>query len=314
MVSALTVALSRMNLNEPFLGTEAIAAGLVTRRTLRSRYVKMHRNVYVPTGFDITPVAKATGAWLFSGRSATLAGVSAAAALGTRWLDARLPAELVRTEACSNGIVAHRVVLPDDEVMIARGMPATTPARTAFDLGRRRPQLANAVIGVDALANATGVTPADIAAIAARHPGARGSVQLRQVLDLMDGGAESPQETRTRLVLLESGFPRPQTQIDVYDEGGYSFARVDMGWEAHRVGIEYDGEQHWTDPRRRAHDIDKNVELAEMGWRIVHVGADMLRNRPWVLVHRTCDALRANGCTWVDECEIVPRYSWIRAR
>ncbi|MDT5065614.1 MAG: hypothetical protein QOK02_1769 [Mycobacterium sp.] len=70
------------------------------------------------------------------------------------------------------------------------------------------------------------------------HRGARGLVQLRQVLELMDGGAESPQETRTRLVLIGAGLRQPQTQIEVRDAGGYPFARVDMGWEEYKVGVE----------------------------------------------------------------------------
>lgn len=299
-----------MNLNGPFLGTEAIAAGLVTKRTLHSRYRKLHRNVYVPLDYELTAFARGKAAWLFSGRSATLAGLSAAALHGTKWLNSSLPAELIRGEACANGILAHRAALNDDEICRVGGISVTTPARTAFDLGRRK-GLARSVVRLDALANATGVTPAEVAAVSRRHKGARGSVDLRAVLEVMDGGAESPQETRTRLVLIESGFRRPQTQIAVYDERGYPFARVDMGWEDVKVAVEYDGAQHWTDPKRRAHDIDKNVELAEMGWRVVRVGGDMLRNRPWVIVRRTCDALRANRCDWLDDCGVVPRYSWI---
>lgn len=63
-----------MNLNGPFLGTEAIAAGLVTKRTLHSRYRKLHRNVYVPLDYELTAFARGKAAWLFSGRSATLPG------------------------------------------------------------------------------------------------------------------------------------------------------------------------------------------------------------------------------------------------
>ena len=300
-----------MNLDEPFLGTEAIAAGLATKRTLHSRYRKLYRNVYIPIGYELTAVAKAKAAWLFSGRSATLAGMSAAAVLGTNWVKPMLAAELIRAEACGNGILTHRVALDDDEICRVGGLPVTTPARTAFDLGRRN-GLATAVVRLDALANATGVTPAEVAALASRRIGAPGTVQLRKALDLMDAGAESPQETRTRLVLIESGFKRPQTQIPVYDERGYPFARVDMGWEDAKVAVEYDGKQHWTDPKRRAHDIDKSVELAEMGWLVIRVGGDLLRNRPRVIVSRACDALRANGCDWLDDSGVVPRYSWIR--
>ena len=88
---------------------------------------------------------------------------------------------------------------------------------------------------------------------------------LREVLDLMDGGAESPQETRTRLVLVGAGLPRPQTEIVVAGHFGRSFARIDMGYEEFKVGVEYDGVQHWTDPAQRAYDIDRLPNC----WRVV---------------------------------------------
>ena len=132
-------------------------------------------------------------------------------------------------------------------------------------------------------------------------------MQLRRVLEVTDGGAESPQETRTRLVLLDGGLRRPQTQIIVRDEGGYPFARIDMGYEEFKVGIEYDGEQHWTDPQQRNHDIERQVKLTEQGWIIIRVSADMLRDRPWLIVRRAKEALRARGCSWVDECGLELR-------
>ncbi|HSS23641.1 MAG TPA: DUF559 domain-containing protein, partial [Mycobacterium sp.] len=58
---------------------------------------------------------------------------------------------------------------------------------------------------------------------------------------------------------------------------------------------EYDGAQHWTDPRIRANDIDRTAELERRGWRIIRVSADLLRNRPDILVARIREALRAAG-------------------
>ncbi len=268
----------------------------------------IYRNVFLPKGIELTPKTKAFAAWLWSERKGVVAGTSAAALYGTKWIDARLPAELIRPEGSTNGIVVHRATLDPAEIGSVNGVPVTTPARTAFDLGRRK-GLVEAVVRLDALANATGCTPEHVAEVVARHGGARGLTQLRQALQLMDGGAESPPETRTRLLLIEAGLPRPQTQITVYDDGGYPFARIDMGYEDCKVGVEYDGEQHWTDPKRRAHDIDKSVELAEHGWLIVRVSADMLRYRPWVVVDRVIDALRAAGCTWLAECGLESRFS-----
>ena len=73
-------------------------------------------------------------------------------------------------------------------------MRVTTPARTAFDIGRRRP-VNLAVPILDALLDATAIKPLDVVALAERHPRARGIRRLRAALELVDGGAESPRET-----------------------------------------------------------------------------------------------------------------------
>ncbi|MBJ7340769.1 MAG: DUF559 domain-containing protein [Mycolicibacterium sp.] len=266
----------------------------------------IHRNVYLPHGVELTASRRAAAAWLWSGRRATVAGLSASALHGSRWISPDEPAELTRTEASGNGVVVHRETLLDDEVTTIRGISVTTPARTVFDLGRRR-GWERAVIRVDALANACGVTPGQVHPLVASHRGLRGLVQLRTVLDVMDGGAESPQETRTRLLLVGANFRRPQTQITVLDDSGYPFARLDMGWQEYRVGVEYDGEQHWRDSGQFAHDIDRYAVLTALGWRIIRVSAELLRYRRPVVLQRVYAALDAAGCPWLAECAVVPR-------
>jgi very-short-patch-repair endonuclease len=289
----------------PFIGTEALADGYVTRRTLRSQHQSVYRNVYVPKCHELTAVTRGVSAWLWAGRQATAAGFSAAALHGTRWIDPALPAELNRRNGKPvDGIVIHREELWDDEVCTLRGIAATTPARTAFDLGRRK-GLNSAVTHVDALANATKLKAVDIEELIQRHPHVRGLVQLRHVLRLMDGGAESPQETRTRLLLLRSGLLKPETQIVVVDRFGYPFAPIDMGYREWKVGIEFDGAQHWTDPAQRTADIDRYAELAALGWLIVRVSSDLLRYRPEVVVGRVCVALRQAGTEWPVIARIV---------
>ena len=95
---------------------------------------------------------------------------------------------------------------------------------------------------------------------------------------LRNAGAESPQETRTGLVLVDAGLPKPRTQIWVDDW------RIDMGYDEFKVGVEYDGAQHWTNPLVRANDIDRHAELLARGWVIIRVSADMLRYRQRVIV------------------------------
>lgn len=281
----------------PFLGTEALASGHVSRREL-NRHHRIYRDVYLPADVTLTAEMRAEAAWLWSDRLATTGGLSAAALYGTLWVDPRSPAELFRTNGKPvSGIIIHRDVLLPDEVEEVRGIPATTPARTGFDLGRRRGR-ERALVRVDALANQTGVTAKDIDYLIPRHRGVRGLVQLRAILELMDDGAESPQESRTRLALIDAGLPKPETQIEVHDELGEFVGRIDMGYREFKVGIEYDGVQHWDDPEQRAKDIERLARLLEAGWMIIRVSSDILRNRSRTFVVRTCQALRAAGAEW----------------
>lgn len=278
----------------PFLATEALAAGTVSRYQLNTAFRAVHRNVYVRRDESLTPVSRAVAAWLWSRRQAVVAGMSAAALHRTQWIDDDLPAELNRSSRDkTHGVILHSDALSADEVMVTSGIAVTTPARTAYDIGRRR-GLLRALIRVDALAHATDLKAVDVEPLAQRHRGARGIVQLRQVLDLMDAGSESPYETRTRLALVRAGLPRPTTQIVVKDGWRY-VARIDMGWQEYLVGVEFDGAQHWTDPAQRSKDIDRLAHLEALGWRIIRVSAELLHNRPWVVIARVREALRAAG-------------------
>ena len=105
---------------------------------------------------------------------------------------------------------------------------------------------------------------------------------LRKALDLMDGGAESPQETRLRLLLMKH-FPRPTTQIPVLDEHGVPFARVDMGWEDLMIAVEYDGKQHQTDRDRYVRDQRRVRRICRRGWLHIKVIAE---DRPFEIIER----------------------------
>jgi hypothetical protein len=281
---------------EIIIGSEAISTGLVTRQTLRTSYSKVHQNIYAPRDFTLTAYHRAIAAWLWSRRRATLTGYSAAAVLGSRWLPDAAPAELGRLRQPSpRGIIVHSGAIAADELTGVTEMRCTTTARTAYDLGRRLP-FETAIIRIDALLHATGCPVGAVTAIAERYSGARGIRRLRAALEFVDAGAESPQETRLRLLIVNAGLPRPQTQIPVTDSRGSVRRRIDMGWPEWLVGVEYDGGQHWTDTRQHAEDIERLEFLAARGWTIIRVSRDQLRYRPEEVIARIRRALRATGC------------------
>lgn len=259
---------------EPFIGSEAVASGLVTKYALRSRFHAIHHDVYVPVGTVITANLRAHAAWLWSRRRGVVAGLSASALHGAKWIDHRASAELLHDyRRPPRGIRTWSDRLAEDEVQTVNGIPVTTPARTAFDIACRHP-VGKAVAVIDALTRATDLKVVDVETLADRYRGRRGIRRARVALSLVDSGAESPRETWLRLLLIDAGYPCPKTQIPVYGDYGELVAVLDMGWETVKLAVEYDGDHHRSDRRQFNKDIRRAESLAEMGWTVIRVTAD----------------------------------------
>jgi hypothetical protein len=258
-------------MGEPFIGSDAVAAGRLTQYRLRSRFVAVHRDVYVARDTRPTATARAKAAWLWSGRAGVIAGRSAAALHGAKWVDDAAPAEILYdNRRPPRGISTWSDQVAEDELETVHGVAVTTPARTALDLARHR-SLDVAVAEIDALARAARLKVADVELLAERHKGSRGIRDARVALDLVDAGAESPRETWLRLLLIRAGFPRPETQIPVYDECGQLVGELDMGWRDIKVAADYDGDHHWKNVRQLERDIRRYEDVTQQGWIDVRV-------------------------------------------
>ena len=253
----------------PFIGSEALAAGRLTRHQLRSRFTAVYPGVYVEAGTQLTARDRAEAAWLWSKRRGVLAGRSAAAMHRTKWLDPWLPAEILHDNRHAPERLLVWTDAVDDDVRTIDGIAVTTPERTAVDMARRYPFDA-AVTAIDALANATRMNTSDIRQLADRYSGRRGIPQARRVLQLVDPGAESPKESWLRLLVIRHGFPPPETQIAVHNEYGMLVAVLDMGWRDRKVALDYEGEHHRT-PTRFNTDIRRHDEVTSLGWNDIRV-------------------------------------------
>lgn len=254
-------------MSSPIVGSAAIARGNLTRGQLRWRYTAIHPDVYVDKAVERTLATDITAATLWAPGS-VVAGRAAAALHGASWLDAGVPIELIGRSRRRAGIIVREERLCADETMRVGGLVVTTPVRTALDLARHLPR-GKAVAHLDALAAVTGVDAHAVLQLAQRYPGARGVKRARRTVPLLDPGAQSPRETWLRLLVIDAGFPRPQTQIRVCD--GSSTALLDMGWDEPRIGLEYDGDQHRSDRRQFVRDIGRNEMLTRLGWTIIRV-------------------------------------------
>ncbi len=274
--------------HQPFIGSEALAAGEVTRHELRKCYRALMPNVYLEKRAEPSLRQRATAAWLWSRREAVIAGAAASALHGAMWVDENVPIELIwRNARAPQGVVTRDELLLNGEFQRLDGVCVTTPERTAFDIGRRE-RLGRAVAILDALAAATDFKVRDVEELAGRHRRACGLRQLEVALDLVDAGAQSPKETWLRLLLINAGFPKPRTQIPVLGADGFPRYFLDMGWEDIMLAAEYDGEQHWTNPWQFATDVDRHEYIAKVGWTVIRV----------VSQHRPRDVIRRVQHAW----------------
>lgn len=272
-----------------FVGSEALARGEVTQHGLRRHHRRLLPDVYGPRNGPLTLAERARGAWLWSKREGVISGLAASAAHGAKWVADDVPIDLNwANNRRPRGIVTTRDTLLSDEVTSIAGLPVTMVERTAFDLARRG-STGQAVARLDALARATHFKIEDVQALGRRHPHTKGLARLDRVLELVDAGAESPKETWLRLLLIEAGFPRPQTQIPVFGPDGYPLYFLDMGWEDAKIAVEYDGEEH-RERARFKRDIVRSEYLAQLKWRLIRVVAgdrppEVVRrvNRVWAL-------------------------------
>jgi hypothetical protein len=219
----------------PFIGTEALQAGELTRGQLRWRYAALYPGVYVPKDGSIDLFPRAFGAWLWSGRAGVIAGSTAASLHIPVPRDQSTSVEMIGEQRRTPpGLTVRQERILDDEICHFGELPVTSPARTALDLARRLPR-DEAVVRLDQLAAETAVTYADVHALAERYTGARGVGQAWEAIGLMDGGASSPRETLLRLALTGAGLPRPQTSIEIGDEWIWAF--IAIGWPRFKVGV-----------------------------------------------------------------------------
>jgi hypothetical protein len=281
----------------PFVGRDAVDAGLVTKRQLSGdTWRRLLPGIYAWCELALSHRDRCLAAGLFLAGRGVVSGRDAATLWGADVLVRGAPVEVTlptRTRfRAPKGVRIVRSPLPAGDIASWADIPVTKPGRTAFDLARRLP-LVEAVVCIDAMLAAQLVTTADLKASARSRRWWPGLVQLEKVLLLCDAGAQSPQETRLRLILVAGGLPRPVTQYEVRTPSGLFVARLDLAYPKQRLGIEYEGDHH----RGRGvfqHDLRRINDLRTCAWTVLRFGARDLRE-PARLIATVRAALRGGG-------------------
>ncbi len=164
-------------------------------------------------------------------------------------------------QATAAGVTSRRLGLVPQDACLLHGVPVLSLERTLVDLASvLRPDAL--VCALDAVLHRGAISPDALHALARERAWCPGAPALRAAVALTDALAESPHETLTRLLLLPV-LPGLRSQVEVFDRGARLIARLDLGDEALRLGVESDGAAFHTG--RAAQDRRRD---ARTGWTI----------------------------------------------
>jgi hypothetical protein len=197
-------------------------------------------------------------------------------------------------------LVPHRAPLPEEDLVEIDGLLVTNPLRTVYDLvrgfdlrkGSRRYDLVEAVVAADAFLHAHAITPDQLKDFQKDRRWPDG-LRIDRVLELADAGAESPMESRLRMVLvIDAGLPRPETQYRVpYGDDGREL-RLDIAYPGPRLGVEYHGRWHGEAEQPRLDQQRLNM-LAGERWHLLGYWLEDYRERRATIVRDVTDYLRS---------------------
>lgn len=221
---------------------------------------------------------------------AALAGPVAARRWGLDLSPPSRPEVIVPPGAGISGRVqarVRRVQLKPGDVVLRDGLPVTGPLRTCLDLACRL-SLVEAVVAIDQALHAGLVREDDLSSYVASHHRIPGLTQARRVLERAEPKAESPMESRLRMLLVREGLPRPAAQVPVYGARGAFLGRLDLFYAEAQLGLEYDGENHRD---RLTADNQRQNRLLEAGIHLLRYTGPDLATRPEAVVAEVRAAL-----------------------
>ena len=187
------------------------------------------------------------------------------------------------------GMAVRRANLAGDEVVWLRGLRATSVPRTLRDVCACL-SLMEGVVVCDMAMHLRLLRPGPLNDYVSRSAGARGIAALRKALPYVEPAAESPMETRLRMIVVLAGLPRPEVQFTVRDRWHRFVGRPDLYYPEQKLGLEYDGATHQG---TLAQDNRRQNRLLDAGVRLLRFTAGDIFNDPGSVASLVRGALAA---------------------
>lgn len=237
-------------LSGPFTAASAAERGCslaVIRRWLRDGDVRrVLQGVYVGNHVPDSPTLRARAVAavvpdaVICGRTAAwLWGITAS---GSHGRDGRpLPVEFIVPKTATpprrSGCLGRSWALEEGDTTTVAGLTATTPLRTAADIGRSVGG-EDAVVMLDAFLRLRQVTRRQLVDAVTRFAGYAGVRALAHAVRLADGRSANADESRLRYALSRMPVPPPEPGWRVMSGAGRPVHRFGLAWPLLRLGVD----------------------------------------------------------------------------
>ncbi len=146
----------------------------------------------------------------------------------------------VRGGRTEGGVKHHPAAVPEDQIVQIGNLTVTSLERTGVDIAREH-GLEDGVVACDQVLNRGGRRSA-MHGVLTQMWSWPYVTQARTAVSLADGGAENIGESLARMLVIELGFGKPETQVWIEDAGRR--ARVDLLLNRHI--FEFDGRRKYV--------------------------------------------------------------------
>ncbi|MFD2758389.1 hypothetical protein [Gulosibacter faecalis] len=213
----------------------------------------------------------------------------------SRWVAARHVPELVvpksAARARSDGLKPRRILDSRFERVLHLGLPVVPPLLEFLTSCRDLGPIEATMMADALLAEASHypgltiddrplVTEDELYAALKTWRRTPGMSVLRQAVERMRAGVESPMETRLRCKLADAGFDCLEIQPEITLPDGTRF-RADLGHRESGTYLDYEGEHHWADDTTIRADLTRTRLLQSLGLRHIRLTKDDFEPAPW---------------------------------
>lgn len=178
------------------------------------------------------------------------------------------------------GIVHHAGVLDEADVEIVNGVRVSPAPRCAVEIiATAVPEAA--LVVVNGMLHSAELTKEQLVESVKSMKHWPHTLTAHLVVALADSRMESAAETRTYFMCRQQGLPRPEPQVEIFDESGELFARVDFAWPERGVFLEFDGKIKYELFRREGESLDaylmrekkREERICQLtGWVCIRIG------------------------------------------